>query len=178
MSWCRARETSSGCDAHQAIMRSNLRVSSAMALISISSASMISGSRMEIPAWHISVPGKLRDGPLWLTDAILWFLHSHASAKTSPLRCPLRQREAPFAVVGAAGSGLTWRRSARSSRSYRRPGADALCGLCSGVGERGGSQPWRSTIRTFWLWRKSTVRANHHRMVCDVTPYARKPARC
>jgi len=33
-------------------MRSNLIVSSAMALISISSASMISGSRIEFSAWH------------------------------------------------------------------------------------------------------------------------------
>src|SRR5437867_13453079 len=37
-------------------MRSNLTVSSAMALISISSVSMISGSRIETPAWHMRAP--------------------------------------------------------------------------------------------------------------------------
>src|ERR1051325_8721006 len=46
MRGCRAKGTSSGCAVHQATMRSNFRESSAMALISISSASMISGSRM------------------------------------------------------------------------------------------------------------------------------------
>ena len=43
-------------------MRSNLMVSSAMALISISSVSMISRSRIETSAWHISAPGKLSHG--------------------------------------------------------------------------------------------------------------------
>src|ERR1039458_453689 len=56
MNWCRAKGTSSGCDAHQAMMRSNLRVSSAMAPISISSVSMISGSRIATPAWHTAEP--------------------------------------------------------------------------------------------------------------------------
>lgn len=43
---CIAKATSSGCVAHQATMRSNLMVSSAIALISINSVSMISGSRI------------------------------------------------------------------------------------------------------------------------------------
>jgi hypothetical protein len=38
-------------------------VSSAMALISISSVSMISGSRIETSAWHTSAPETLYDGP-------------------------------------------------------------------------------------------------------------------
>src|ERR1017187_5347351 len=38
------------------MMRSNLRVSSAMAPISISSVSMISGSRIATPAWHTAEP--------------------------------------------------------------------------------------------------------------------------
>ena len=37
-------------------MRSNLRVSSAMAPISINSVSMISGSRIATPAWHTAEP--------------------------------------------------------------------------------------------------------------------------
>ena len=43
--------------AHQAMMRSSLTASSAMALISISSVSMVSGSRIETPAWHKFVAG-------------------------------------------------------------------------------------------------------------------------
>src|ERR1035438_2754761 len=45
-------------------MRSNLTVSSKMALISISSVSMISGFRTETPAWHMSAHGDPGDGPV------------------------------------------------------------------------------------------------------------------
>jgi len=47
-------------------MRSNLIESSAMALISISSVSMISGSRMETLAWHMSATENLCDRPVSL----------------------------------------------------------------------------------------------------------------
>src|ERR1035437_8716052 len=41
------------------MMRSSLTESSAMALISINSVSMISGSRIATPAWHVPAPGSL-----------------------------------------------------------------------------------------------------------------------
>src|ERR1039457_5126075 len=42
-------------------MRSNLTASSAMALISISSVSMMSGSRIELLAWHKPAPSPYRE---------------------------------------------------------------------------------------------------------------------
>jgi hypothetical protein len=97
-------------------MRSNLMESSAMALISISSVSMISASRIETLAWHMSAPGSLCDEPA--LEAII----EPGTTGTPPRRYQfISEAIRPWT---APGKRTEWALRPRAFRSDRRRDAD------------------------------------------------------